>query len=493
MVPPVGVGPATRIGHHTRRQGTLAFNSVQYALFLPLVVLGYWVLRGRARTAWLLVASYAFYVVFDWRFLGLLLFTTAVDFFVGRALGAPGGEQRHRRRLLGISLAANLGVLATFKYLGFFVEQAAALLDAVGLDGGSPGLRLLLPYGISFYTFQSMAYSIDVYRRRIEPCRDPVDFATFVAFFPQLVAGPISRAGSLLPQIQRRDAPPPSGTQTSSALLLILLGVTKKVVIADPMAGVVDSAFGGQPGAGTLLTVVGIVAFAIQIYADFSAYTDIARGSAQLFGIELVHNFTEPYLSRSITEFWRRWHMSLSSWLRDYVYVPLGGNRVGARRTYVNLVLTMVLGGLWHGAGWTFVIWGGIHGSLLAYERWRGVRVPEGEALPRDRELLAVLRTFALVCLAWVFFRAASLSQALEVLGNLADPGGAAPAPEQVVRVLVWVAGVLAIDVARRTVRRPMALVRARPALVGALVGLAVAAIAVHTGGEPVQFIYFQF
>ncbi len=470
----------------------LAFNSLQYAAFLPVAVLVHWLLRSRRqRQLWLLATSYVFYAWFDWRFLTLLVFTTCVDYVVGRTLESDRSD-RVRKQLLAVSLSVNLAVLGFFKYAGFFVDQGIDLMRRFGLETASPSLKILLPYGISFYTFQSMGYAIDVYRRKIEPSRSAIDFATFVAFFPQLIAGPISRASALLPQVEA-DRSRPSGRRVGSALLLILTGLVKKVVIADPISQVADTAF-ADARPGTLLAIAGMVAFAIQIYADFSGYTDIARGSARLFNIDLMHNFSQPYLSRSITEFWRRWHISLSNWLRDYLYVPLGGNRGTAASTYRNLMLTMVLGGLWHGAAWTFVVWGGLHGAYLVLERLtgRGQRSTDGPNVT-GAQFPRVLVTFVLAGIAWVFFRAQSFEQATKVLFGVFDLGGTAISPGQQLMVVGWAVAVLVADLVSRRVTRPFDVALHRPVLTGVLVGLAVVALVLFSGRPPVQFIYFQF
>ena len=487
----------------------MTFNSLQYALFLPVVVIGFWLLPGRAairrwtkrpsprwvpdaRQLWLLAASYVFYAAFDWRFAFLLLFTTVVDYAVGLRLDAMADASRRARRLvLMVSLVVNLGVLGFFKYFDFFVEQGVELLTQVGLEPATPALRILLPYGISFYTFQSMGYAIDVYRREIRACRDPIDFATFVAFFPQLVAGPISRAKNLLPQIQA-DRARPGADQVMSGLLLILLGLFKKVVIADSLAPTVNQAF-GSPDPGPALAAVGVLAFAIQIYGDFAGYTDMARGTARLLGVELVHNFDQPYLSRNVTEFWRRWHISLSTWLRDYLYIPLGGNRGGAAMVYRNLMLTMLLGGLWHGAGWTFVIWGGLHGVYLCVDRARGVRRDLPGGIPPLRQVPAILVTFALVCFAWIFFRAPSFSEAVTLIGGFVRVGGEGIEWSAAVLVALMTVIALGIDLAQRRLTHPLALVTERPLRSGALVGGAIVAVVIFSGGAPVPFIYFQF
>jgi D-alanyl-lipoteichoic acid acyltransferase DltB (MBOAT superfamily) len=467
------------------------FNSLQYALFLPTVVLVYWTLRGRPRRLWLLAASYVFYGAWDWRFLGLLMFSTAVDYGVGRALGRMTDEGR-RRLVLALSVVVNLSILGFFKYFDFFTDSAIRLLGNLGLEADPVFLEIILPVGISFYTFQSMSYAIDVYRRRIEPCTDPVLFACYVAFFPQLVAGPIERAQQLLPQLAR-DARPPGWSRIQSALGLILLGLVKKVVIADQLAPVVERAFGGADDASAAALVFGVVAFALQIYGDFSGYTDIARGSARLFSIELMHNFREPYLSRSITEFWRRWHISLSTWLRDYLYISIGGNRGTVARTYRNLMITMVLGGLWHGASWTFVAWGALHGIFLCVHRAFGRPSHEDLRLTSPRGLVAVTGTFALVCFAWVFFRATSLDNAFEVLGGILTlRAGPLPAADVALVVLLGLV-TLGIDLFRRYERQPATFPIRHPIGAGLLGGGAVVALVVASGSQAVPFIYFQF
>jgi len=486
--------PLLACGGSDHQDTSLTFNSLQYLVFLPVVLVVYWMLPRRARQPWLLAASYVFYAAFDWRFAFLLLFTTVVDYCVGKGIENRDRDtdQARRRRLLLISIGVNLTVLGFFKYFNFFVEQGVTLFTKAGLAPATPALRVLLPFGISFYTFQSIGYTVDVYRRKLPACRNPIDFATFVAYFPQLVAGPISRAKNLLPQIQApRDRP--SGQQVLSGLLLITVGLFKKVVLADPLAPVVNAAFGGTADAGTQLVAIGVVAFAIQIYADFSGYSDMARGSSRLLNIELVHNFDQPYLSRNITEFWRRWHISLSTWLRDYLYIPLGGNRGTATRVYRNLMLTMLLGGLWHGAGWNFVIWGGLHGAYLCIDRLRGARRDLPDGPPTRRDLPAIVVTLGLVCFAWIFFRARTFAEAVQVLQGFGNLDGVAPESGQLALVVLAVASAFTIDVVQRKVTQPMAFVWRRPALTGVLVGVAMLSVIIFSGGTSVPFIYFQF
>ena len=476
----------------------MTFNSLQYALFLPIVLIGYWLVPRRVRQPWLLGASYVFYAFFDVRWALLLAFTTVVDYNVAKGLENLADRDQgartptRRKRLLLVSITVNLGVLGVFKYFDFFVAQVADGLSKVGLDATAPALRVLLPFGISFYTFQSIGYTVDVYRGQIRACRRPIDFATFVAYFPQLVAGPISRARNLLPQIEA-DRSRPSGRQILSGLLLFLLGLFKKVVIADPLAAIAAKTFGGDPHQGTTAVIVGVLAFALQIYADFSGYTDMARGTSRLLNIELVHNFDQPYLSRNITEFWRRWHISLSTWLRDYLYIALGGNRGSKARNYRNLMVTMVLGGLWHGAGWNFVIWGALHGLYLCVDRIRNAPRGLPDGVPRLRDLPAILVTFALVCVAWIFFRAHTFAEALDVLRGLLRFDGTLPSGADVAIVTAALVTALTIDLLQRAVLHPLRIALDHAVLTGALAGVALASIILFSGGTATPFIYFQF
>ena len=349
----------------------MIFNSFQFAIFFVLVLGAYWQLRWKGQNRLLLVMSYVFYGWWDWRFLGLLALSTGVDFLVARRLGRT-DDGPHRKRLLWASMAVNLGILGFFKYFGFFADSLEASLSSVGVGWLAPSLGIVLPVGISFYTFQSMSYTIDVYRRELDPVEDFFDFALYVSYFPQLVAGPIERATRLVPQILSPRVRP-RGEQISSGLALIAVGLVKKVAIADIAASVANDVFSRSGEASAIELIIGVYCFAIQIYGDFSGYSDMARGTSRLLGIELVENFKQPYFSPSITQFWRRWHISLSNWLRDYLYIPLGGNRKGPRRTYINLALTMLLGGLWHGAAWTFVVWGALQGLYLMVERRFGL------------------------------------------------------------------------------------------------------------------------
>ncbi len=468
----------------------VVFNSLEYAAFLPAVAIAYWRMGHRPRLWLLLAASYVFYGSWDWRFLSLIIVSTVVDFLVARGIEAS-DDDRRRKRLLLVSLGVNLGILGFFKYFGFFVDSAEELLAGMGLGVSGPTLEILLPVGISFYTFQTLSYTLDVYRRRLEPTRDWLVFAVFVAFFPQLVAGPIERARHLLPQFQT-PRPALMRDDVTSALHLIGLGLVKKVVVADGLAPHVNEAFATSGEAGWVTLLVGMIGFSLQIYGDFSGYSDIARGSARLLGIDVMQNFTQPYLSRDIGEFWRRWHVSLSTWLRDYLYIPLGGNRGTRLLTYRNLFLTMLLGGLWHGAAWTFVVWGAIHGILLGLNRLRGKRVDE--AVPVTwADLPAVVWTWMLAAGAFVVFRAASMSQATEVLGGILTLR-AGPVLQDGVAALVVLGGLMvAIDLVQRVMGDEVAVLRWPTIPRSFAHGMAAVGLIVFSGGAPVPFIYFQF
>jgi D-alanyl-lipoteichoic acid acyltransferase DltB (MBOAT superfamily) len=391
------------------------FDSTVYVVFLTAVVLLYWRLPFRQQNYFLLAASYFFYGWWDWRFLCLMAASTLIDFFVARGLGASVSEQ-HRKTLLLFSLVLNFAFLGLFKYFNFFVGSFVQLTAMLGLKQIPVSLwSILLPPGISFYTFQEVAYIVDVYHRKLKPAESLVDYALFISLFPHLIAGPIQRPSHLLPQVQQPRTW--DSKKAFDGLLLILEGLFRKVVIADNCALIANAAFDGRLGGPSLMVLLlGAYAFAWQIYGDFSGYSSIARGSAQLMGFHFMVNFRQPYLAESLQDFWRRWHISLSTWLRDYLYIPLGGNRLGNIRTYVNLMLTMLLGGLWHGANWTFVAWGGIHGGGLALERLvAGTReiAPSLSTLWRWSRRILI---FNLVCVAWVFFRIPSIHSAWQQL-----------------------------------------------------------------------------
>lgn len=396
----------------------MLFTQIEFLIFFGGVLASLLVIRdNRIRKRLLLLASYYFYAYWDWRFLSLILTSTLVDYLV--ALGLERSRRPGRRKLLLLaSLTCNLGILGFFKYFNFFVQSLEPILGSFGLHYGT--LHIILPIGISFYTFQTLSYTIDVYRGRLAPCRNVFDFALFVAFFPQLVAGPIVRASEFLPQL--RSKAQVSWYGTFLGFRQFTVGLFKKVFIADHIAVYVDYVFdnaGAFDGAATWLAVL---AYGVQIYCDFSGYSDMAIGAARIMGYRLPTNFRSPYLATSMTDFWHRWHISLSTWLRDYLYIPLGGNRKGPVRTYVNIFITMVLGGLWHGAAWTFVLWGALHGGTLVAEKWLRKRFgPIGPSTTGWRwpGILGWLATMLIVFTAWVFFRAASFQQAFLMLRQM--------------------------------------------------------------------------
>ena len=388
----------------------MSFVEFRFFWFFLVVFAVYWSLRGnQSRKVWLLACSYFFYAAWNWKFLFLLCGSTLIDYTVGLKLERE--ERPHiRRRWLCLSLTINLGTLAVFKYFNFFVSSGATFLAWLGLPASYSSLNIILPVGISFYTFQSLSYTIEIYRRRLHAVPRLLDLAFFIAFFPQLVAGPIVRALVFLPQLNtpRRFA----RVDVRGALVLFLIGFVKKACIADGVAGLADQYF-GQPESYTALSAwIGVLCYAAQIYCDFSGYTDMAIATARLLGYELTLNFNYPYLARNISDFWHRWHISLSTWLRDYLYISLGGNRGPRWFVCRNIMLTMLLGGLWHGAAWTFVIWGGLHGgALIVHRAWRERCVPAEENHGWMRSL-GWLFTLYWVCLAWILFRSANLSQA---------------------------------------------------------------------------------
>ena len=398
------------------------FDSTAYIVFLILITVAYWRLPFRAQNRLLLAASYFFYGWWDWRFLFLMAGSTAVDYFVALRISRSPDERR-RRILLLFSLILNFSFLAVFKYFNFFIESFQHVAPALGLRNVPVAVwRIILPPGISFYTFQEVAYIVDVYHRKVEAADSIVDYALFISLFPHLIAGPIQRPSHLLPQVRsdRRWDP----EKAFDGLLLILEGLFRKVVIADNCALLANAALGGRLGPPSTMTVLlGTYAFAWEIYGDFSGYSSIARGSAQLLGFHFMVNFRQPYLAESLQDFWRRWHVSLSSWLRDYLYIGLGGSRRGRVRTYANLMLTMLLGGLWHGASWTFVVWGGIHGVGLAVERFvsslLGMPDASGSSSFAGRWARRIL-IFNLVCFAWIFFRVPTFGGAWEQVSALA-------------------------------------------------------------------------
>lgn len=402
----------------------MLFNSWQFLIFFPLVVAAYFLLPGRFRWMLLLGASYYFYMCWKPEYALLLILSTVVDYYTALQMGKT-ASPRKKKFYLGVSLSSNLGILFLFKYFNFLNASARAVFNHFNIFYNVPMFELLLPVGISFYTFQTLSYSIDVYRGRIEPEKHLGLFALYVTFFPQLVAGPIERSTSLLPQFYRHHNF--DRQRIIAGLQLMLWGFFKKIVIADRLAAYVNQAYNNPAAASGIDLLAATYFFAFQIYCDFSGYSDIAIGTAKVMGFELMENFRRPYLSKSISEFWQRWHISLSSWFKDYLYIPLGGNRVAKWRWCCNLFVVFLVSGLWHGANWTFVVWGALHGFYLVFALltadFRGKLL---QALRLDRfnsavKVSRILLTFHLVLFAWIFFRANNLADAFLIIAKISE------------------------------------------------------------------------
>ncbi|MEA2235525.1 MAG: alginate O-acetyltransferase complex protein AlgI [Thermoanaerobaculia bacterium] len=491
----------------------MLFNSWAFLIFLPVFAACYWATGGVARLWVMLIGSLIFYAWWDWRFVFLVLFSALVDYSIGILLENETDDHR-RHRLIVMSVAVNLGLLGFFKYFNFFVTSAGELLSALGLRVQSNTLAIVLPVGISFYVFKTMSYTIDVYRRTEPAERSLLKFTTFVVFFPELVAGPIVRASRMLPQMKHDHKF--SYERTLSATTLILSGYVRKVVIADSLAPLVDVRFANPAAHSALSLLLGVYLYAFQIYCDFSGYSNIAIGLARFFGFDFGINFDRPYFSRSFSEFWTRWHISLSSWLRDYLYIPLGGNRGSTFAVYRNLMLTMLLGGLWHGANWTFVAWGGLHGFYLMMQRLLGPRYERLRSLLRIPSILSdaflVVLVFHLTCLSWVFFRAPTFGHAWQVLrqiGGMRDLSFAGVDQKMLVlKCVMLIAVLIAFEIMTFQPRRRKAvlatdegekvIVSAQVPEVSPILRLAFAASCIWTvllfgtfSGN--SFIYFQF
>jgi alginate O-acetyltransferase complex protein AlgI len=464
------------------------FPTIEFAAFFVVVFTLSWAFMPHPRIwrPFIVVVSYFFYGWVNWEWVGLLMASTVVNTFAAQVIARSESATTRKRALTG-AIVFDLGLLGTFKYLGFFVSSVDNALDSIHLGAPLPLTQIALPIGISFFTFQAISYVVDVYRG-VTPAASMGDVAILQAFFPHLIAGPIVRANELLPQL--RTPRNPREVLAGPAFLLIAGGLLKKTVVADELSRrIVDPVFldpHAHSGPEVLLAIYG---FAVQIFCDFSGYTDMAIGLALLLGFQLPQNFNRPYLATSLRDFWRRWHMTLSRWLRDYLYIPLGGNRDGERRTYRNLMLTMLLGGLWHGAAFTFVIWGGIHGGGLAAER----KLRERFADVRVPPWLAWLVTFHVVCLAWVFFRAPDLHTAFAVLGRVTAGG---PSPLITWVLVVLVAGVIALQAVPRATWRSLEVwMISKPALAqGVALGVLLVAADAAVGQQGVApFIYFRF
>ncbi|MBP7652151.1 MBOAT family protein [Candidatus Dependentiae bacterium] len=406
----------------------MLFNSFEFIfIFLPVVLTAYYLISNHRSRLWLLlISSYFFYGWWNYKFLSLLLLSTSLDYYLGLLIYNTQSEQK-RKKLLILSVITNLGILGFFKYFNFFVENFYTLSSLINNESSRTFfLEIVLPVGISFYTFQSMSYTIDVYYKKTQPHRDFMAFASYVALFPQLVAGPIIRHSDLVYQLEDASRGKWNGNNFARGLFFFVIGLSKKIIIADHLAGAIDPALDNLDAVSTLESWLCALGYTFQIYFDFSGYSDMAIGLGWMMNFHFITNFNSPYKSKSITEFWQRWHISLSAWLKDYLYIPLGGNRNGLYKTYRNLFLTMLLGGLWHGANWVYVIWGAYHGILLAIERALGFHKKNTEIPPTNKIIFSTLKkriiTFFLIIISWVFFRSPDISFSFNWFKKLFSP-----------------------------------------------------------------------
>ena len=477
----------------------MLFNSFEFAIFLPIMALAFYACKHSLRWIPMLLGSYVFYMWWNPSYILLIVASTVVDYFVALRLASE-SDIGKRKRYLALSLIFNLGLLFTFKYFNFFIDNVNQLATLTGIDHQFKNSSLLLPVGISFYTFQTLSYSIDVYRRKLEPEPHFGRFALYVSFFPQLVAGPIERAVNLLPELRKRVAIDPD--QIAVGLKLIVWGLFTKMVIADRLADYVNRIYGDVEGQTGTTLLVATYFFAFQIFCDFSGYSNIAIGTARLFGVRLMQNFNLPYLATGISDFWSRWHISLSTWFRDYVYFPLGGSRVSILRWMLNISVVFVVSGVWHGANWTFVVWGAIHACLYFLERlFKPVsdRLGKLHGIPRlIAHVGCVLLTFHVVLLAWVFFRAQSLGQGVTIISKiLTEFGESLHIGSSSVEFALSAASILflvVIQISQYTKVAPFYGVRGRFPLLWSWVGTLLLALGVLLLGKSnSDFIYFQF
>jgi alginate O-acetyltransferase complex protein AlgI len=474
----------------------MIFNSFIFLIFLGIVLpIFYWLPTKKSKNLFLVIASYFFYGYWDWRFCTLLAFTTFTDFYIGKQIASLSDDKKRKLWLI-ISLVINLGILGFFKYFNFFVDNIHAVSTQLGFGLDFLHLNIILPVGLSFYIFHNLSYITDIYRRKIQPSDDIIDFGLFVTFFPQLVAGPIGRADALLPQLTKFLKP--TKEQIKEGIVLIIYGLFRKVMIGDTTGRYVDHIFENMGEYKAFEIICALILFSIQIYADFSGYTHIARGTSKLFGVELMKNFEQPYLSRNITEFWRRWHISLSSWLRDYLYISLGGNRNGKLRTYINLFITMLLGGLWHGASWNFVIWGALHGLYLAIHK---MMTKDGPTLTKNlkrftfKDIVNILFTNALVIFTWLFFRSTSWDTTTIFFSKMANWESSEYTLWFAIVTLIFVVLTVIIDLLEYLTGKHTYLLRIKPTsvLLGLLTGLLVFTLFYLYQSKPMPFIYFKF
>lgn len=472
----------------------MLFNSLPFLVFISVFLPVYFLLKGRARLLFCLAGSYFFYGWWDVRFLSLIVLSTVIDYVLGLKINET-EEQSERKKMLLVSVFMNLGVLAFFKYFNFFSDSFMSMLNTVGVEASWNTLNIILPVGISFYTFQSMSYTIDLYRRKIEVEPDFIRFATYISFFPQLVAGPIVRASDLLPQFRKDHEF--DWHEFKMGLGQVLVGFFKKVAVADSLALVVDQIFGAPAGFSSLNLMIGVIFYSFQIYCDFSGYSDIAIGLARMMGFHFPMNFRTPYFSKNFSEFWTRWHISLSSWLRDYLYISLGGNRKGTLFTYRNLMITMLLGGLWHGASWAFVFWGFLHGMYLVVQRLASPYVTKVETALQVPQWLSNALSIALVyfltCFAWIYFRSPDFETANMIISGIAALQGTTLVNMfWIVQGFLLIAMLLVVEVIDIKVDLPQIAERS-PVFQVASYALILWSIALLGTFGQGQFIYFQF
>ncbi|WP_338733336.1 MBOAT family O-acyltransferase [Mangrovimonas cancribranchiae] len=477
----------------------MIFNSLDFAVFLPIVFLLYWFVfnkNHKAQNVLIVVASYFFYGYWDWRFLSLIAFSTLVDFFVGQQL-VKTQKKAVRKGLLLLSLLVNLGLLGFFKYYNFFVDNFVSAFSFFGFEIPQYTLHIILPVGISFYTFQTLSYTIDVYREKIEPTKNIVAFAAFVSFFPQLVAGPIERATHLLPQfLKERQF---NYVNAVDGLRQILWGLFKKIVVADNCARIVNTIFNDYETHSGSTLLLGAVLFAFQIYGDFSGYSDIAIGTSRLFGFDLKQNFAFPYFSRDIAEFWRRWHISLSTWFRDYLYIPLGGSRGTQAKVIRNVFIIFLVSGFWHGANWTFIVWGGLNAlyflplMLANINRHHTDIVASTTLFPSIKECLQITVTFGVTVLAWVFFRSENIHQAWSILSTIFSHSFFTIPTIRPKDIIVLITILLLVEWFGRKQKHALAYIPIKHKFLRWGVYYVLILIIITFSGTPQEFIYFQF
>ena len=477
----------------------MLFDSPAFFLFLIPVVFLFWRLNRRAQNVFLLLASYFFYGWWDWRFLALMIGSTMMDFLIAQKI-VPAQQNPHRRKWFIFSLVLNFTILGIFKYFDFFAGSFIGMLNNLGLHNiPLPLLRIILPPGISFYTFQEVAYMVDVYKGRLEASRSFFEYGLFISLFAHLIAGPIQRPSHLLPQVQKERVFGPD--RFFDGLMLIFSGLIRKCIVADNCALLVNAAFGGQLGPPNLWVVLlGTYGFAWQVYGDFSGYSDIARGCAQLLGFHFMVNFRQPFLAHRMQDFWRRWHISLSTWLRDYLYIPMGGSRFGGWKTVRNLFVTMVLAGLWHGANWTFVVFGAIHGMVLPAERFFSpakAGASAGSAAGPPTGFLALwaqrILTFHILCLSLAFFRATSLHAAVEFLGGLSNFAWRTEYASAFFLLCLYAIPLFLIDLHLEASGQEYPFANTSYAFRTALGACSLLALAFFSGSNLNAFVYFQF